>query len=92
MKDKSDETCCIIKKSHYEGLSLMIGTFILSSLKAGFGMIRVLYFCVDFWKLSHLTRDLSQAEKKINIVSISLEMAEVVILSENSCHFVSCST
>ena len=66
MKDKSDETCCIIKKSHYEGLSLMIGTFILSSLKAGLGMIRVLYFCVGFRELSHLTCDLSQADGKIN--------------------------
>ena len=26
-------------------------------------------FCVDFWELSHLTRDLSQAEKKRNVVT-----------------------
>ena len=44
-------------------------------------MTMVLIFCIEFWKLSHLTRDLSKAEKKIN----------VVILSENSCHFVSLS-
>jgi hypothetical protein len=56
--------------------------------------------CVEFRELFHLTCDLSQAEKKMNIVaneqvhkttSISLKMVEVVILSENSCHFVSCS-
>ena len=46
--------------------------------------------CVEFRELFHLTCDLSQAEKKINIVaneqmrkttSISLKMVEVVILS-----------
>ena len=56
--------------------------------------------CVEFWELFHLTCDLSQAEKKIKIVaneqvhkttSISLKMVEVVILRENSCHFVCCS-
>ena len=30
---------------------------------------QVLYICVDFWLLSHLTRDLSQAEMKMNVVS-----------------------
>ena len=29
-----------------------------------FGM--VLIFCVELWELSHVTRDLFQAEKKIN--------------------------
>ena len=52
----------------------------------------VLIFCVEFWELSHLTHDLSQAEKKMNVVkaeqvhkmtSISLKMVKVVILSEN---------
>jgi hypothetical protein len=48
-----------------------------------------------------LTRDLSHVERKIDVVaiaeqmqkiiSISLKTVEVVILSENSCHFVSCS-
>ena len=28
----------------------------------------VLIFCVEFRELSHFTRDLSQAEKKINVV------------------------
>ena len=60
---------------------------------------RVLIFCFGFRELSHLTCDLSQAEKKINVVqseqmhkmtSISLKMVIVVILSENSCHFVTC--
>ena len=31
--------------------------------------IMVLIFCVEFRELSHLTRDLSQAEKKINVVT-----------------------
>ena len=29
----------------------------------------VLIFCVEFRELSHLTRDLSQTEKKINVVT-----------------------
>ena len=29
----------------------------------------VLIFCVEFRELSHLTRDLSQAEKKITVVT-----------------------
>ena len=29
----------------------------------------VLIFCVEFWELSHLTCDLSQAEKKITVVT-----------------------
>ena len=29
----------------------------------------VLIFCVEFRELSHLTRDLSQAEKKTNVVT-----------------------
>ena len=60
----------------------------------------VLIFCVEFWEMSHLTRDLSQAERENNVVtswanatltSISLKIFKVVILSENYCHFVSCS-
>ena len=31
--------------------------------------VQVLIFCVEFRELSHLTRDLSQAEKKINVVT-----------------------
>ena len=31
--------------------------------------ILVLIFCVGFQELSHLTRNLSQAEKKINVVT-----------------------
>ena len=33
------------------------------------GLFIVLYFCVGFRKLSHLARDLSQAEKEINVVT-----------------------
>ena len=47
--------------------------------------LQVLIFCVEFWKLSHLTCDLSQAEKKITVVTIG---ATSTILSEKICHFV----
>ena len=56
---------------------------------------KVPIFCVEFWELSNLTRDLSKAEKKINVVTswadaqndiYFTQMAKVVILSENSCH------
>ena len=30
---------------------------------------KVLIFCVEFQELSHLTRDLSQAEEKITVVT-----------------------
>ena len=55
----------------------------------------VLLFCAEFRELSHLTCDLSQAEKKINVVTSKantqndIKMVEVVILGVNSCHFVS---
>ena len=47
-------------------------------------LLQVLIFCVKFQGLFCLTLDLSLAEKKIKV--------KVVILSENSFHFVSCST
>ena len=43
---------------------------------------KVLYICVGFWLLSHLTRDLSHAEKKIGVV-ISLANVQ----NCQSCHF-----
>ena len=54
--------------------------------------ILVLYICVGFWLLAHLTRDLSQAERKNKcfykqMTTISLKIVEAVILSENSCLF-----
>ena len=62
--------------------------------------ILVLYICVGFWLLAHLTRDLSiisssekkmflQAEQMHKMTIISLKIVEVVILSENTGHFVS---
>ena len=30
----------------------------------------ILIFCVEFWELSHLTSDLSQAEKKLTVVTL----------------------
>ena len=31
--------------------------------------IQVLIFCVEFWELFHITRDSSQAEKKITVIT-----------------------
>ena len=59
--------------------------------------IMAFYFCFGCREWSHLTRDLSLAENKKILLQaeqmhkISLKMVEVVILSDNSCHFVSCS-
>jgi hypothetical protein len=53
----------------------------------------VLIFCVEFRELSHLTRDLSQAEmlseaeQMLKMTFISHKMVKVAILSGNSCHF-----
>ena len=70
-------------------------------MKKNFVAPKVLIFCVEFRELSHLTRDLSQAKKKKNVLlqleqmhkmtSISLKTVKFVILSENKCYFVSCS-
>ena len=52
--------------------------------------------CVGFRKLSHLTRDLSQAKKKIEaeqmhkIISVSLKMVQVVILSVAQLEIIEC--
>ena len=71
---------------------------IFSSLQ-NYILLLVLIFCVEFQELSHLTRAQSETEKKmllqaeqmLKTTSISLKMVKVVILSENSCHFVSYS-
>ena len=34
-----------------------------------FLLYKILIFCVEFQELSHLTRDLSKAEKKINVIT-----------------------
>ena len=59
-------------------------------------------FLVDFWELSHLTRDLSQVEKKINVATtwatdkmtklLSLKMTTSTILSEIHVILCICST
>ena len=48
----------------------------------------VLYFCVSLWELSHLTHDLSQAEKEINVVTswATDKMTTWTILSEIGMH------
>ena len=49
-------------------------------------LIMVLIFCVEFWELFHLPLDLSQAEKKTNIVT-SLANAQ----RQNDGQFISCT-
>ena len=48
----------------------------------------VLIFCVEFRELSHLTRDLSQAEKKINVTSGANAQNDIYFTQNGqSCHF-----
>ena len=50
---------------------------------------KVLYFCIGFWELSHLTRDLSQTEKKINVVTSWANAQNDKYFTQNckKCHF-----
>ena len=57
-----------------------------SSMTRNSNSARVLIFCVEFRELSHLTRDLSQAEKEINFVT-SWANAQNDIYFTQSCHF-----
>ena len=54
---------------------------------------KVLYFCIGFRELSHLTRDLSQAEKKINVVTSWANAQNGIYFTQNGWirHFDSCS-
>ena len=45
----------------------------------------VLIFCVEFWELSHLTLDLSEAEKKIT--EQMTKMATIFTQNDNFVHF-----
>ena len=49
----------------------------------------VLIFCVELQELSHLTRDLAQAEKKINVVTSWANVQNDIYFTQNgqSCHF-----
>ena len=59
--------------------------FIVNTAGAGEGIrIWVLMFCVEFRELSHLTRDLSQAEEKIQS-----EQMYKMISTVRECHFFS---
>ena len=53
----------------------------------------VIYIWVGFWLLAHFTRDLSQAEKKITVVTswANAQNDNYFIQNGRSCHFVSCS-
>ena len=56
----------------------------------------VFYICIGFWLFAHLTRDLSQAEKKMSellqaeqvhkITAISLTIVKVIVFIENTGH------
>ena len=68
---------CTFSRQNYNILQLLSRPWILRCLLSRLihccvflaYKLKVLYFCVYFWELSHLTRDLSQAEKKINGVT-----------------------
>ena len=60
----SDQKCSILLK--YSTFDSFI--YKISKKISCIVCTKVLIFCVEFWKLCHLTRDLSQAEKKITIV------------------------
>ena len=47
----------------------------------------VLIFCVDIQELSHLTRDLSQAEKKINVLQAEQMQKNDIYFTQNSRSF-----
>jgi hypothetical protein len=42
---------------------------VLLTFSTVYMLIKILYICVGFWLLAHLTRDLSQAEKKITVLT-----------------------
>ena len=44
---------------------------------------QVLIFCVEFRELFHLIRDLSQAEKKMNIVKLSKNAQNGIYFTQN---------
>ena len=51
-------------------------------------LIMVLIFCVEFWELFHLALDLSQAEKKTNIVtSLANVQKDIYTLSHKFTQF-----
>ena len=52
-------------------------------------LTKVLIFCVELRELSHLTHDLSQAEKKMNVVASSANAQNDIYFIQNgqSCHF-----
>jgi hypothetical protein len=41
----------------------------MDNYEPGYYTGKVLYICVGFWLLAHLTHDLSHAEKKVNVVT-----------------------
>ena len=52
-------------------------------------MACVLIFCVEFWELFHLTRDLSQAQKKMNVVTREANAQNDIYFTQNGprCQF-----
>ena len=45
--------------------------------------LQVLIFCVEFREMSHLTRDLSQADKQINVVTSSANAQNDIYFIQN---------
>ena len=45
---------------------------------------KVLIFCVELWELSHLTRDIFQAEKKINVVTSQTNAQNDIYIIQNT--------
>ena len=66
-------------------VSLLQFLFFLQTL-----VLYVLIFCVELWELSHLTPDLSQAEKKLNVDTSCTNAQYDIYFTQNgqSCHFV----
>ena len=54
-----------------------------TSAKIAIYVIKVLIFCVEYRELSHLTHDLSQAEKKINVVTSLANAQNDIYFTQN---------
>ena len=68
-------------------ISLMVLVYAITLSRGAY--ILVLIFCVEFRELYHLTHDLFQAEKKINVVTSWENAQNDIYFTQNgwSCHF-----
>ena len=62
-----------VSRKNMSGFESISREIVTMNIKNGSNLIvyntMVLIFCVEFWELSHLTRDLSQAEEKIDVIT-----------------------